>query len=94
MILPDSRCEIHGEEFVMYLSSDRGRPLYKKYCRACRRERDRARNGGLTRNSPLDPYCKRGHPKTPFNYRFYGGMKRCVTCDLEDHRVRNRREKA
>lgn len=83
MILPDARCEIHGELLAAWQTTMGGRPYTRHICRACRRERVRERNGGLKRNSPLDDRCPRGHPKDRFNYGPYGGKKRCIPCARE-----------
>lgn len=88
MILPDSRCEVHGETLSMYRSVDRGRIAFRTYCKSCRREQVRARNGGLKYNSPLDERCRNGHPKTPFNYGLYGGKKRCIVCSKSRGRLK------
>lgn len=83
MILPDGRCEIHGETLVAWRTTNHGRPYTRFVCRACRREYDRERAGGLRVNSPLDPRCPRGHVKNRFNYGRYGGTKRCIPCARE-----------
>lgn len=85
MILPDSRCEIHGETLALYQSTSRGVTLWKSYCRSCKRERERELyrlRAGTVRphHSWLLPRCRNGHPRTPYNFRIYGGTKRCVPC--------------
>ena len=89
MILPDSRCEVHGETLALYHTVNRGRPIAKTYCRSCRNEYERAkRNSPQPHHSPLSPRCRRGHPKTPFNHRRYGGIVRCVPCAREQGRLK------
>jgi len=64
-------CETHGlADFRVYRYAN-GR--VEKRCLACQRERTAAfhYNG---------PRCRKGHLKTPWNWRLYSGLWRCMAC--------------
>lgn len=68
-MIADGVCSVHREPYVMY---DRGRFIEKR-CLACQRARQSATHFG-------GPRCRRGHLKTPWSWRTYGGKVRCVSC--------------
>lgn len=64
-------CETHGlADYRVYHYSD-GRT--ERRCLACRREKTAIHHN-------FGPRCRRGHLKTPWSWRFYSGIWRCLTC--------------
>ena len=70
-------CVTHGtKEWVLYKYRS-GRT--ERRCLACRRDKTaKTHNGG--------PRCRRGHLKTPWTWRRYNGVARCLTCQYAGRR--------
>ena len=82
MILPDLRCERCGRPRSFYVTKDGRRA---GYCNFCRREAARRQGVRVIDHAR----CPSGHPKTPWNYRVYGGTVRCVECAKASVRKRS-----
>lgn len=63
-----------------------------KHCKACRRERMRARRPGTVgrggRNS-LKKHCPKGHPYSQENTRWYKNRRACITCARANSTLQN-----
>jgi hypothetical protein len=69
---PDLRgCETHGLADYRVYRYKNGRT--ERRCLVCQRERQASvHNNGVR--------CRRGHLKTPWSWRYYSGIWRCLTC--------------
>ncbi len=82
-MIPDLRgCEKHGlTDWASWWSWRDQKNRY--YCRACRRESpaycaDKKPRGKIRHYHQT--HCVKGHLKTPWTWKMYGGHVRCVTC--------------
>lgn len=76
--LPVTHCS-HGHEYTdeNTWTDTRG----NRFCRACNRERQRARKAANRKPRPITTHCPRGHEYTPENtYRYPDGRRSCKTC--------------